>query len=173
MELFFVKLKCLNFIVCICWTTEKHGVVTEQTLLRSCSASESVQSLWKRSELQLYYRTMQIHFPGPSALSASFFSLVAQRQRGWGRCSLTDRRSRWLTDSPVLIHFWLSLQLFLTRTRWPNHRATAKAIWLRNSHKWLYILGTPSEQHTNTSDTRQDTNSHLITWMYRDTVRNP
>lgn len=90
------------------------------------------------------------------------FSFLQQLDRGGGDGGYrqTDRLSRWLTHSPVPINLWLSLQLFLTWTRWPNHRATLKPIWLENSHRWQFIPGTLPEQHTNTADTKKHTPIH-------------
>lgn len=78
-----------------------------------------------------------------------FPSAAGYRGLDWdGAYTQTDRLSRWLTHYWVPINPWLSLQLLVTYTHWPNHRATPKPIWLENSHRWQFVPGMPSEQNT-------------------------
>lgn len=90
-----------------------------------------------------------------------FSSAAGQRGRGWRL--QTDRQIEQMAHTLSLpINLWLSLQLFLTCTRWPNHRATPKPIWLGNSHRWQFVPGMPPEQHTNRVDTQIHTTAHLL-----------
>ena len=87
----------------------------------------------------------------------------SDRGGGDGGCRQTDSLSRWLTHKSLPINLWLSLQLFLTCTHWPNHRATPKPIWLGNSHRWQFICGTLPEQHTTEMLTHKHSPTHLCT----------
>lgn len=94
----------------------------------------------------------------------SFLQQRSDRGGGDGAYRQTDRQIEQMAHTlPVPINLWLSLQLFLTCTRWPNHQATPKSIWLGNSHRWHFIPSRLPEQHTNTANTQTHPNiTHLV-----------
>lgn len=73
------------------------------------------------------------------------FSFLQQLDRG-GLDTQTDTLSRWLIRYWLPINPWLSLQLLVRYTHWPNHWATPEPIWLENSHRWQFEPGLPPEQ---------------------------
>lgn len=130
----------------------------------SCASSQSVLSSVSVKKVKASSQLWNNANPFHRTICTVCSSFPQQLDGGGGDAGYrqTDRSSRWLTHSSLAINLWLSLQLFLTCTRWPNHWATPKTIWLGNSHRWQPVPGVPPEQHTNTGDSQTQTNTHFL-----------
>lgn len=77
------------------------------------------------------------------------------RQADMQRDGQAGRLSRWLERYWVPINPWLSLQLGVTCTHWPNHGATPKPIWPGDSHRWQFVARQAARASRHTDGTRQ------------------
>lgn len=112
-------------------------------------------------------------FPSLSLLSACLPSscmegagkLLTDRQTDRLIGRQTGRLSRWLEHYWVPINPWLSLQLGVTCTHWPNHGATPKPIWPGDSHRWQFVGRQAARVSRHTDDTHQGTLHYVCRWV--------
>lgn len=123
------------------------------------ASSQSVQGSVRVKKVKASSLLWNNANPSHRTICTACFSFLQQLDRevggGYGD---TDRLSRWLTHSQVPINLWLSLQLFLTCTRWPNHRATQSPYGRKTRTGGSSSL---AGCQSNTVDTQTHTNTHL------------